>query len=306
MFMKEFYVDSKDALERLCESLRGSAWIALDTEFIREQTYYPRLCLLQLSNGEVAAAVDPIALPDLSVLLAILFDPDIVKVFHSGHQDLEIFQHRWQRLPTPLFDTQPAARLAGLGDQLGYANLVKLLLALDLPKGQARTDWSRRPLSALQLRYALDDVVYLGEVYLKLKQDLAGREDDAQLQQTLARLTNPATYSTPPESAWLRIRARRYLHGAELAVLQTLAGWRETEALRADKPRGWIVKDDVLVEMSRRQPQTIGQLQAVAGLTAKLVERRGALWLGLIADALDLPAKDWPTERRKPARTGRK
>ena len=297
--MKELYIDTAEGLQSLCESLYGSKWIVLDTEFLRDRTYYPKLCLLQLSNGEVAAAVDPIALPDLSPLLDILFDPAIVKVFHSGHQDLEIFQHYWQRLPTPLFDTQPAARLEGLGDQLGYANLVKLLLDHELPKSQTRTDWSRRPLTDIQLRYALDDVVYLGELYLTLKQRLHGREDDPQLQQTLARLSDPATYNIPPEQTWQRIRASRFLHGVELAVLQALAAWRETEARRADKPRGWIVKDDVLVLLARSGPTTMGELSAIPGLTGKVIGRRGEQWLKLIADALRQPPDSWPTQAGK-------
>ena len=298
--IEERYIDTPDDLQQLCDSIRNSPWIALDTEFFRERTYYPRLCLLQLSNGEVAAGIDPIALPDLSPLLDILYDPAIIKVLHSAHQDLEIFQHYWQQLPTPLFDTQPAARLAGLGDQLGYANLVRLLLDRDLPKGQTRTDWSRRPLSDTQLRYALDDVVYLGELYLKLKETLRGREDDEQLQQTLARLTDPATYDAPPDQAWRRIKARRFLRGNQLAILQALAGWRETEAIRADKPRGWILKDDILVEMARRRPQTKSQLKAIPGLTAKVVDRRAPVLLKLIADALALPEEAWPKDRKKP------
>jgi len=296
--MKEFFINTSDGLLSLCESIRGSPWIALDTEFLRDRSYYPKLCLLQLCNGEVAAAVDPVALPELSPLLEVLYDPAIVKVFHSGHQDLEIFAHYWKRLPTPLFDTQPAAKLAGLGDQLGYAALVNLLLAHELPKGQARTDWSRRPLSDMQLRYALDDVVYLGDLYLELKRRLQGQENDPQLRQQLARLSNSDTYDTPPERAWLRIRARRFLKGVELAVLQALAGWRETEAKRADKPRGWIVKDDVLVEMARRQPQTAAELALIHGLSEKVIGRRGALWLDLIADAQRLPQGRWPTQRR--------
>ncbi len=301
--MKELHVNTTEGLQQLCDAIRPSHWLALDTEFIREKTYYPRLCLLQVCNGDIAASVDPIALSDLSPLLDILYDPAILKVLHSAWQDLEIFQHRWNRLPVPLYDTQAAAHLAGIGDHVGYANLVRIMLDHELPKGQTRTDWSRRPLSELQLRYALDDVIYLGEIYLKLKEVLRDREDDEQLQQAFALLADPATYSTPPERAWQRIKARRYLGGVQLAVLQALADWRETEAMRADKPRGWILKDDVLVELSRRQPKTLNQLKRIRGLTAGVIERRGTHLLKLIGEALNLPEERWPREQGKVRRT---
>ncbi|MES9874721.1 MAG: ribonuclease D, partial [Candidatus Sedimenticola sp. 6PFRAG7] len=160
--MQELFVDTPKQLNALCEQLRGSPWLALDTEFVREKTYHPNFCLLQVANGEVAACVDPLVLDDITPLLDIIFDSGITKVFHAARQDLEIFQHLWQRLPVPLFDTQLAATLLGMGDQVGYGNLVKKTLGLELEKGHARTDWARRPLQETQLRYALDDVIYLG------------------------------------------------------------------------------------------------------------------------------------------------
>jgi len=297
--LNEQHINTPDGLSQLCNAIRSSSWIALDTEFIRDQTYYPELCLLQLSNGEIAASVDPIALSDLTPLLDILFNPAIVKVLHSGRQDLEIFQNSWQQIPQPLFDTQVAAKCTGLGDQLGYANLVKLLLDVDLSKSQTRTDWARRPLTEQQLRYALDDVIYLGDLYQQMNKTLHGKPEDAELQQALAHLADPATYRTEPQQAWLRVRERRFLKGVELAVLQALASWRETEAMRANRPRGWILKNDVLVELSRRQPRTQDELQGIQGLTAKVIERRAEVLLKLIADALSLPPARWPKERRK-------
>ncbi len=296
--MQELHIDTPEGLEQLCEPIQNSPWLALDTEFMREKTYYPQFCLLQVCNGEIAASVDPIILEDLSPLLDIIYDENIVKVFHAGRQDLEIFHNLWGRLPTPLFDTQPAAELAGLGNQIGYANLVHTLLAHQLEKGHTRTDWSKRPLHFAQLRYALDDVIYLGKIHLALQTSLGERQHDAALQNAFALLADPTTYVTPPEDAWLRIKARKYLQGDQLAVLQVLAGWRETEAIRADKPKGWILKNEVLIELSRRQPKKPEHLKHIRGLTPGIIQRRGKHLVNLIENALELPEAQWPVEKK--------
>ena len=191
--MQELYIDTPAQLQELCDRISGSTWLALDTEFAREKTYYPVLCLLQLCNGELAACIDPLNLTDLTPLLEILVDPKVLKIFHAGRQDLEIFYHRWGRLPQPLFDTQIAAALLGLGDQIGYAPLVQQLLGRELEKGHTRTDWSRRPLDPEQLRYALDDVIYLGEVHRLLAARLREQEREHWLEDEFRELADPAT-----------------------------------------------------------------------------------------------------------------
>ena len=297
--MQELHIDTPEGLQQLCGLIQKSPWLALDTEFMRESTYYPRFCLLQVCNGEIAASVDPIILKDLSPLLEIIYDENIMKVFHAGRQDLEIFHYLWGRLPTPLFDTQPAAELAGLGNQIGYARLVHTLLDHQLEKGHTRTDWSKRPLHPDQLRYALDDVIYLRKIYLKLQESLGERQDDEALQEAFAQLADPATYLIPPEHAWLRIRTRKYLQDDQLAVLQALAGWRESEARRADKPKGWILKNDVLIELSRRQPKKSEHLKHIRGLTPGIIQRRGKHLVKLIEEALELPEAQWPVEKKR-------
>ena len=169
------YVDTPQALDELCAQLRGSAWITLDTEFIRERTYYPQLCLIQVANESVIACIDPLALPDLAPLEALLADPQVLKVLHAASQDLEIFYHRMGRVPAPLFDTQVAASVLGLGEQIGYGRLVQELLGVELDKSHSRTDWSRRPLEPEQLRYAADDVRYLLQLYPRMQTELASR-----------------------------------------------------------------------------------------------------------------------------------
>jgi ribonuclease D len=301
--MQELHIHTADQLDALCRQIGHSPWLALDTEFMREKTYHPRLCLLQLSNGELTASIDPLALEDrLEPLLEILFDPAIVKVFHAGRQDLEIFQLLWQRLPSPLFDTQSAAALLGLGDQIGYGNLVEKVLGKTLEKGHTRTDWCRRPLQPEQLRYALDDVIYLGQLYLELSQRLQAQGRGDWLQEEFEQLADPTTYIIDPEQAWKRVKGHQRLKGKQLAVLQALAAWREKEALRADRPRRWIIKDEPLLDLARRQPRNMDQLQQIRGLEGGLLKRHGATLLTLIDQAAKLPPERWPAAQQQPIR----
>jgi len=298
--MQESFVDTPEALANLCETLRGSEWLAIDTEFMREKTYYPRLCLIQVSNGELAAAIDPIRLQDLNPFLDILFDGSILKVLHAARQDLEIFWNDWHQFPLPLFDTQPAAALLGFGDQVGYANLVKQVLEIDLPKDQSRTDWSIRPLDEQQIRYALDDVIYLGKLYLNLRGRLSDRERLQWLAADFATLADPATYQPPLSEAWKKIKGRQHLRGRQLAVLQALAQWRELQARERDLPRKWLLKDDAMVELCRRLPRNLETLSRVRGIEAGLVRREGKHLLRLIDEACQLDKQSWPKEKGRP------
>lgn len=300
--MLERHIQTEQQLSELCEQLAQSPWLALDTEFVREKTYYPQFCLLQISNGDIAASVDPIQIQELQPLLDLLYNENIIKVFHAGRQDLEIFHHLWGRLPTPLFDTQLAASLLGLGDQVGYGNLVEKLLSHSLEKGHTRTDWSRRPLDKAQLRYALDDVIYLGEIYLTLKQRLQAEGREGWLQDDFAQLADPDTYSNPPQEAWKRIKGRQQLKGVQLAVLQALAAWREQEAQQANRPKRWILKDEVLTDLARRQPKAPDQLERIRGLEPGVIKRRSELLLKLVADARALPREQWPRDKRRAVR----
>ncbi len=300
--MLEHHITTESALKTLCESLRDSPWLALDTEFVREKTYYPQFCLLQISNGELTASVDPLQIEDLSPLLEILYDTHIVKVFHAGRHDLEIFYHLWGKLPTPLFDTQLAASLLGLGDQVGYGNLVEQVLDHSLEKGHSRTDWSRRPLDPAQLRYALDDVIYLGQLYQRLRETLQAEGREGWLEEDFNQLGNPETYTNPLQDAWKRIKGRQQLKGVQLAVLQALAGWREQAAQQANRPRRWIIKDEVLSDLAKRQPTAIEQLEKFRGLEPGTIKRHGEQLLQLIAEAKTLPKEAWPRDKRRPPR----
>jgi ribonuclease D len=296
--MQEIFVDTPEALSDLAEQLAHSEWLALDTEFIRERTYWPKLCLIQVCDGNIAAGIDVLALADLKPLLDVLFDGRILKVFHAAHQDLEIFLHDWGQIPLPLFDTQPAAALLGYGDQIGYARLVKEVVAVDLPKDQSRTDWSLRPLDPAQLRYALDDVIYLGRVYTEMRGQLSDRERLQWLASDFADLADPASYLPDPMRMWKKVKGRQSLRGAQLAVLQQLAAWREERARDLDRPRKWILKDEVLIDLARRSPKDLTALGKIRGMEPGVVRNQGKTLLQLIADGRSTPREDWPSEGR--------
>ena len=298
--MQEHFIDTHDELEALTRRLRTCPWLAVDTEFLRERTYFPRLCLVQVASDTEAACIDPLAIGDLSPLRQLLLDPAVTKVFHAARQDLEIFLHLWGELPAPVFDTQPAAALLGIGDQVGYGSLVQSLLGVNLAKDHSRTDWSRRPLEKAQLRYALDDVIYLGRAYQEIRQRLEplGRLD--WLEPEFDQLTDPATYALEPMAMWKRVKGRQHLKGARLAVLQQLAAWREEQALARDLPRRWVLKDDTLLELARRSPTSARALARVRGVDEALVKREGEALLTRIRQGLETPKEAWPRERARP------
>lgn len=286
------YVDTEEALRQLCARLRSKAWLALDTEFIRESTYYPRLCLLQIASDDSIACIDPLALPRLEPLAELLFDPAITKVFHACGQDMEIFYHSYGRLPRPIFDTQVAAPLLGLPSQPSYAALVQELLGTALTKSHTRTDWSRRPLSREQLDYALDDVRHLGPLYLKLRAALEQRGRLAWLDEDFAALSDPERYRNPPEQAWRRIRATGKMSGKRLSILMALAAWREERARREDRPRGWVLPDEALIDIARLGPADREQLASLRSVKRQAAHDYGDEVLSLVRQAKAAPAVD--------------
>ena len=298
--MQEAFIDHPRQLADFCRALEEAPWLAVDTEFHRERTYYPELCLIQVSDGRRAACIDPLALEDLTPLAERLLDPAITKVFHAGRQDLEIFLQLWGRLPAPVFDTQPAAALLGLGDQLGYGSLIQRLLGVELAKDHSRTDWSQRPLDQAQIRYALDDVIYLGQAYERMVARLEELGRLEWLAPEFETLTDPATYHQDPHTLWQRVKGRQHLKGVRLAVLQALAAWREEQAQARNKPRRWILKDEVLLELARRMPTHPRELARIRGLENGFIKQWGNELLELIAQARRRPKEEWPREKPRP------
>ncbi len=279
------YINTPDQLAKLCEQIKKESWLALDTEFLREKTYYPKFCLLQIATPEWVACVDPIALPSLDILFEVLYSPSIVKVFHSSRQDLEIFFQLTGKLPEPLFDTQIAAPLLGFQENPGYAMLVSSLLNVNLNKAHTRADWSKRPLIEAEIQYAADDVIYLCKIYQLMLQKLAelGRTD--WLERDFAELTNPDLYQVKPEQAWLKIKGKNKLTGKQLSIVQALAEWREKTAQSEDRPKSWLLRDELLFDMAKLQPETVAELANVRGINERAVNRYGTELCQLITAA---------------------
>jgi len=288
------FVDSPQGLAALCERLAPAPWLALDTEFMRERTYQPQLCLLQVGTPEIAACVDPLAIGDLGPLLDQIYDPQRVKVLHAARQDLEILYLLRGELPGPVFDTQIAATVLGHGDQIGYGTLVQNVLGIQLDKSHARADWSRRPLEPAQLRYAADDVRYLAQIYPRLHAQLVEEGRLEWLSEDFAALSRAQTYTNPPEEAWRRVSGANRLRGVQLAILQALAAWREERAQALDKPRKWILKDDVLADLARHAPADLKHLERIRGLDEGTARRSGGDLLAIIRQAGETPKAQWP------------
>jgi ribonuclease D len=288
-------VETAAALATATDAWQGVEALALDTEFVRERTFYPKLGLIQVSDGRAAYLIDPLAIPDLSPFAAILRAPGTVKVVHSASEDLEVFKRALGAVPEPLFDTQIGAALAGVGGSLGYQKLVATVLGVELGKGETRTDWLARPLSVAQRSYAAEDVAYLLPVYVRLRDELLrlGRlswvlEDSAALLSGLTRLEED------PDAAYRRIRGAGRLNRRQLGVLQTLAAWRDQEARRRDLPRSFVLKEDLLLSLATRKPAVAEDLARLPAFDARQAARDGATWLALIEQALARPEVELP------------
>jgi ribonuclease D len=255
-----------DALSDACARLARRPFVTVDTEFLRETTYYPKLCLVQMASTDEAILVDPLAEGlDLAPFFALMADPGVVKVFHSARQDLEIVWNLGAMVPAPLFDTQVAAMVCGYGDSVSYEQLVNDLAKARIDKSSRFTDWSRRPLSEAQLTYALSDVTHLVKVYDALTAQLEASGRRAWLDEEMAILTSPDTYRADPENAWKRLGGR-LRKAREIAVLMELAAWREREAQNRDVPRGRVLKDDALIDLATAAPRSVealGRLRSI-------------------------------------------
>lgn len=278
------WIDQPAALESLCRDLSTSPWIALDTEFLRERSYYPQLCLVQVATPQTLACVDALALPSLAPLLALLDDAGILKVLHAARQDLELFFHLSGRVPAPVFDTQIAASFAGFSDQAGYATVVAQLLGVRLDKIHTRTDWSRRPLPAGAIRYAADDVRYLCQVYQRLRGTLEQSGRLAWVETECRALSDPAAYRPDPDTAWQRLKGVARLKPRQIAAARVLAAWRERTAMADNLPRQWVLRDEALLDILRRLPLTLETLGAVRGLSEHFLRRHGQRIVQLLAE----------------------
>ena len=294
-------ITDSGALAAFCKTLSGTPFITVDTEFMRETTYWPVLCLIQVAGPDDARAIDALAPGlDLAPLFDLFDDTSILKVFHAARQDLEIFYHLMGHLPSPLFDTQVAAMVCGFGDSVGYQTLIAKLTKARIDKSSRFTDWSLRPLSDRQISYALSDVTHLRDAYRKLAQKLEANGRESWLGEEMAILEAPETYDPDPHQTFRRIKSR----GSSprfLAILRELAAWRELEARNRDQPRNRILRDEALLEIAHHTPKTVGDLERTRGLGRKMAEGpAGARLLEAVTKGIAVDDADCPKPEHKP------
>ena len=289
------YIDNDKKLQELCKSIKDTSLLILDTEFIREKTYRAKLCLIQIATDDIVACIDPIALSDITPLMDIINDKNKLKIFHAARQDYEIFYDLNKQLPQPLFDSQLAASLLGYGEQIGYASLVNKILGVQLDKAHTRTDWSKRPLSDAQIRYASDDVFYLRQLYPILKNQLIEQGRENWLDEEFSALYKSELFITRPEDAWNKVKGTNRLRPRQLAAAKNIAEWREKMAIKKDLPRRWILADDILIAAAQLLPKNISQLSTIANIKKSTLENSGEIILNCVKDALALNETDLPS-----------
>lgn len=295
-------ITTTDALVILCDRLKSAEFVTVDTEFLRDNTYYSKLCLIQIADDEGAAAIDPLAKGlDLTPFFDLMADKNVVKVLHACRQDLEIFVNMTGALPEPVFDTQVAAMVCGFGDSVGYETLVTKLAGGQLDKSARYTDWSKRPLTDAQLSYALGDVTFLRTIYRKLKRELEKTNRQAWVDEEMAPLKDPGLYTVEPEDAWKRLKVRTS-KPRFLGILMHLAQWREIEAQQRDIPRNRVAKDETLFEIAAHPPKDIQHLDKIRGVPNGFSRSRaGKSLMEALKRGQDMPDSDLPhVARAKP------
>jgi len=300
-------ITTTDALADLCDRLSQSDFVAVDTEFMRENTYWPELCLVQIANTEEAAAIDPLADGiDLAPLLELLTDnEDVLKIFHAGGQDIEIIVNLTGKTPHPVFDTQIAMMAVSQSEQIGYANMVDAWLNIQVDKGARFTDWSRRPLTDRQIEYAIGDVTHLSRIFPKLLNKLIKTGRGAWLDAEMEKLADPSNYTVDPDKAWKRIRSPGR-NPQVLGRLKALAAWREGEAQHKNIPRGRIVRDETLADIASHPPKKQPDLAKVRGLSSGWKDNDiGKRMMKVIADAEPLPKSEMPEKTKRGAPLGK-
>lgn len=291
------YLSTKNELEQFCQQASAAKVIAVDTEFLRERTYFPKLCLVQVAAGDNIAAIDPILIDDLTPLAELFEDPSVTKVFHACGQDLEVLLDGMGVTCAPVFDTQLAAAFLGLRQQVSYASLVESYCGVRLPKAESLTDWSRRPLDPEQLTYAEDDVRYLPGIYDRMMAELIERDRLSWVAPEMEALCDPTRIKRDPREAYRRLRRAGSLTRRQLAVAREACAWREETAARRDLPRKWVASDEVIVEVCKRTPATLDRLRRIRG-TDQIGEGDARSLLAAVARGAACPADECPKMER--------
>lgn len=291
------YISTSDELSAFCERIGNEPVIAVDTEFLRERTYYPKLCLVQVGTPKEIGAIDPILIEDLSPLARIFADERVTKVFHACGQDLEVILDSMGVTCASVFDTQVAAAFLGMRQQVSYASLVEAYAGVRLPKAESLTDWSRRPLDPEQLTYAEDDVRYLPGIYDRMVEQLVERDRLAWVQPEMAEATDPSHMHRDPREAYLRLKRSSSLTRRQLAIAREVCAWREQTAASHDVPRKWVLSDEVVVEVCKRAPRNRDRLRKIRG-TDQLSERDVHDLLDAVRAGEEVPGSACPQQER--------
>ena len=289
------YIEQDSELNAFVERAANARILCIDTEFLREKTYYAKLCLLQMATDDETVLVDPLRVTDLAPLKTLFLNESIMKVFHAGGQDLEILLHDVGCLPKPIFDTQVAATLLGYSQQIGYASLVQSICHVSLKKADSFTDWSRRPLTDSQLAYAAEDVVYLPKMYDVMVSRLSERGRLEWLQADFDAMSDEASYVDDPRERFRRLKRTSHLSRQQMSAAREVAAWREEFARRHDIPRKWVITDEQVVEACKREARTVDELFLVRGIREKLSVSEARIVAACIAKGLDLPESEWPS-----------
>lgn len=293
-------IDDDSQLKAFVKRCCTSPYMAIDTEFLREKTYYARLCLIQVAiEGEVAI-IDPFAIKDITLLNDALTSPDVVKIFHANSQDIEILYHETGVVPRPVFDTQIAAALLGKSQQASYSSLVSSYCSVNLPKKDSFTDWSQRPLKDSQIRYAADDVVYLPQIYYDMVEVLNEKNRLHWLDEAFEEISSPEKYEIKPEERYRKLRRVNQLNAQQMAAAREFAAWRELKAQKINVPRKWIVSDEQIVEACRREARTIDELFMVRGMRESLRAEDARQAVACIKKGLSCPKEQLPQVHEKP------
>ena len=295
-------ISDNSALGQAISQLSGTPMLAVDTEFMRERTYHAHLCLLQLASEDVAFVIDPLSGVDLTMLSELFYDPNIVKVFHAGSQDMQILDELLGKPVAPVFDTQVAASLLGLPQQMSLAALVKAYIDIELDKSDTYSDWSKRPLRTAQISYALDDVRYLPAIYRQMQSELKAAGRANWLDEEFKALSDPATYRDLPELLWRKIKGNSSLTRRQLGVLQQVTLWREQVAREKDLPRRWVVADEQLLDVAKRSPTNRDELSMTRGLHEKLTRSMATGLLDAVSKGLKMVEKDLPSRGSRPVK----
>ena len=288
------YLDSNAQLAEFCGKINNAGYCAIDTEFVRGKTYYAVLALIQIASEKHMACIDPLTIDNFDPFIALIQNRDLIKVFHSPSQDLEILFQRFSCMPQPVFDTQLAAAVLGYDHQIGYAYLVNQITGIKLEKKHTRANWSRRPLAEDEINYAMDDVRYLLPVYQTLKAELEDKKRYAWIEKDLLAMTSISNYQIETADLWRRLKGVQKLRGVELQIARHLCQWREQMAQQKNLPRRWVVKDDLIIEIARLKPSKVIDLDSIRDVNEKFIEKHGSRILQMVATAQDTPASKWP------------